>query len=850
MSDSYSEVGQVAAVEIEEAGGNAVGDHPAGSTTIQLEDASDFPEIETQARLGDTVVDVASVDDETDVLTLAAPSAVAVEDGDRVFVHPSAPTTWAHVIVDPTEPALLVEVPFGIKAFTGIAEGDLVRFTESSETGALTIVEVIGADPTLHASRIDDAEELLLADQKTLGEKLTEAAVDLEAARGRLTAAEQRLNDAFSEIDLLPDSDYVDAAKQQAIDAAAITAQQKADEAKADAVTDAQVHADGVAGTAEANAKAFTTTMVGGLSKGVESTALPGDTVMPKDSVWRQTDSEGKYIAVFTQTASPQGSAWQARTIREEVLDGLSLGKLSVSGDATIRQAVIDQLVGQLATFIKADITNLTVTETSTLTNVVAERIWSDIASFAEVTADQVLAGNIQAVWTITSDGLIVAGDPAGRAVEMDDESITIYDVDPDGARRAYTMLGGPGADSLTFTDADGMVLAGFTDDGTMVAQRAEVTGDLTLGGTSVMGTRADPPPEEPGPGLLDSISWGVLQRQRFPLTAPSTGGRTTAQEWGYSALKATLIANRQYRASASVEARPNVAGGYVMCRLRAQDGSANQNSLQIARVDMPAAVTSSNTPQGYLEGLISRTTDTEVEIFLTYQGVGGATPQMMSAEMMIEDIGYAPGTYGGGSYKQIGPPSTGTEEPPPSTTKRKYTSTWRASDSATFWSDGSRRSTADAAKDMVQGTYGGTSSQRGVALFSGGAVSGDEVGKTLGQALSGGATVESIYIYLTANHTGSSVGARYLMGALGSSSIPSTLGSGVTGSMVKPSSGYVKAGTPKKFQLANDFFAGSNRGIVIGNASTTNVTYYVRVYGHDKGPLDTRPKVVMTYTR
>lgn len=240
MSDDYSEVGQVAAVEVEEAGGNAVGDHPVGTTTIQLDDASDFPEIEAQARLGDIVIDVSAVDADTDVITLAAPSPAAVEDGERIFVHPSAPTTWAHVIVDPEEPALQVEVPFGIKAFTGLEPGDLVRFTESSQTGALRLVEVIGADPTLHASRVDDAEQLLLADQQTLGEKLTKAAADLEAARTRLTAAEQRLNDAFSEIDLLPDDAYVQAAKQQAIDAAAVTAQQKADAAKAAAIADAQ----------------------------------------------------------------------------------------------------------------------------------------------------------------------------------------------------------------------------------------------------------------------------------------------------------------------------------------------------------------------------------------------------------------------------------------------------------------------------------------------------------------------------------------------------------------------------------------------------------------------------------
>ena len=665
MSDS-TDVGQVVGLEIVQAGGNAVGDHPAGATLLQLDDTSDFPELEGTAQVGTRVVDVLAADDETNTLTLAAPTTELLEDGDRVAVLPSSPTTWAQVIVDADEPALLVEVPFGLKALNGLGVGDLVRFTEDGDSGALRLLEVIAGDPSVDASHIDNAEELLLESQKTLGQKLEEA-------------------------------------------------------------------------------------------------ANPG------------------------------------------------IDKLTAPGDAS-------------------------------LSELVAQRIWAGIAVFAQITADKVLAGDIQAVWTITAGGKLIAGDPAGAAVELDHESITIWDVDADGVRHVSSMLGGPGADSLTLTDSAGQITAGFKADGTMTAQAADIVADALIGGRSLLGSWADPPAEEAG--WLDLLPLGVVARQNFTATSAT---RAAGEEWGYAALKATLRAGRLYRVAASVEARAQVVGGVVVCRLRSADGSANQNSQLEGRVDLPPAATVSSTPQGYLEGYVSRATDTEVEILLTYQGAGGATPAMYSAEMVIEDVGPS-GSYGGGSYKQIAPPATESEAPPPSTTTREYTSVWRASDSATFWADGSRRSTSDAAGDLVQGSAGSSSSQRGVALFTGTAVTG-ETSKTIGQALSG-ASVKKVEIFLYANHTYQSVGGRFLLGPLGSASVPSTLTSGVQGTVVKPSGSYIKRGSGQWFTVGNNFFDSGNRGLVVGNRSTTNPTYYVRANGHAKGASYQRPAVRITYTR
>ena len=78
---------------------------------------------------------------------------------------------------------------------------------------------------------------------------------------------------------------------------------------------------------------------------------------------------------------------------------------------------------------------------------------------------------------------------------------------------------------------------------------------------------------------------------------------------------------------------------------------------------------------------------------------------------------------------------------------------------------------------------------------------------------------------------------------------MPSTLPSDRQGTVAKPSSSYIKAGSGKWFTVANDFLD-NNRGIVIGNGSTASKTYYVRANGHTKGASYQRPAVRITYTR
>ena len=208
---------------------------------LHFEDAADFDETGGRLQIDDVVLDYVAADLETDVVTLAATPAFTITEDDFVAAYPPVEETYAVVVFG--EDYIEADVPHALKAILpeGQREQGAGEAVILEEDGlSWSVVDVVGRRPSVDAYFIDNAEELLLADQKRLGEKLAENDAAIESAQTEIDAAEVRIDNAFSEIELKPDEAYVDAAKQQAIDAAAITAQQKADAARDAAITDAQ----------------------------------------------------------------------------------------------------------------------------------------------------------------------------------------------------------------------------------------------------------------------------------------------------------------------------------------------------------------------------------------------------------------------------------------------------------------------------------------------------------------------------------------------------------------------------------------------------------------------------------
>ena len=747
MSDS-TDVGQVVGLEIIQAGGNAVGDHPAGATLLQLDDASDFPELGGHAQVGAQAVEVLSADDETNTLTLAEPTLELLEDGDRVAVLPSSPTTWAQVVVDPDEPALLVEVPFGLKALAGLGAGDLVRFTEDGDSGALRVLEVIAGDPSVDASHIDNAEELLLADQQTLGERLAEDAADLEAARGRLTAAEQRLNDAFSEID---------SALQQAID--------------------------------------FATTRTDGLAKILWSPDPPGTTTAPQNSIWYQHAS-GKIIAVFTQTEAGTAATWVARPITSEAIDNLDVGKLTAA-TGTVNQLVANTFATALADIIEANIGNLTVTGDAHLNEVVAQRIWGDVASFARVTADQVLAGNIQAVWRITSDGLIVAGDPNGPRAELGPTGLRVFR-EADGVIFPHSQFTTDDT-SLAIYDDQGTALGGITSGGAVTGTSVS-TDALAVRGVPVVGTFGG----EGAPGWMDRLPWG-MQPGWTAASTLATSYKAVNTEWVYVKLRAVVLrADRRYRITASHRAALETTDGVFRSRLRVdrtggEPGIASEELDQFTtgKVHTGTVALSANHSVSF-----SPTATGPHSFVITYMGLNGSRCAARSGRILVEDVGpyYA---------------DTGGDEGTGSSTTR-YTTVWKANAARTYDKTGARIASQD---NLVEPWFwfgSPTAFNSPAVLFGAGADRSShsvEAGKTISAALSGATDVKATLV-LKNRHTYGHDDARLSIGNLGAGTLPDTLT--VAGSQL---SKILSPGATLAEALPASWFTGSNRGVTLGES-------------------------------
>lgn len=433
---------------------------------------------------------------------------------------------------------------------------------------------------------------------------------------------------------------------------------------------------------------------------------------------------------------------------------------------------------------------------------------------------------------TLGPDGIrIIAGDPLGRAVEVDQDGIIIYDVGAEGERFVSSSLGGFGADALLLTDELGATLAGLSSEGLLVAQGGAFAQDISVAGEplvgKLLGTDSDG-----RDGILDRLPRGILDggiRRVVGTSGPKSG------EVRAIYISVTLEPGRLYRCVALWDGYISSAGGGVRVRMRRNfTGAYPALSAPVIGTESVTLGYSPTVPVSVrAEGVLSVDTATNFALLLTYQGLSGSTADRRDMTLYVEDVG--PGTLAVESN------SSGTEDS--GATRKTYTSIWRASDSATFDGDGNRRS---ASGDIVSGYYSGYGSQRGAAVFTATATYG-ETSKTISQALSGASLVKA-EIRLYANHTWNSAGGTVLLGELGNASLPSSLTSGQAGSTSQ--GGHITSGQSKWFRIPVSWFDDHNRGVVVGSGVTSDMEYYVRLNGHTDSPSSTRPHLRLTYVR
>lgn len=430
---------------------------------------------------------------------------------------------------------------------------------------------------------------------------------------------------------------------------------------------------------------------------------------------------------------------------------------------------------------------------------------------------------------------LEVWGDPQGRHVQIDEDGLSIWDVEmPDEAAEPApfrsTLLGGPGADQLLLSRADGTTY-GLDAEGRFMATGGDFAGDIRVGGVPLIGTRLDGGDGEVG--WLDSAPLGVTAWRPFDQISAQ---RDTGEEWGYASIRATLRAGRLYRVTAFATALTGNTGGVINYRLRyTTDGSAVRVDSPILALDTTPGSPSGSWPMpGDMVGVIGYEVDTDLAVLVCYRGTSGATPTMTGATILIEDCGpvldYAAGGYSTGGATA----GSSTVTTPPQVT-REYTSTWKVTSWRAYYGNGSQRSSSG---ELVQGYtpyYPSGGINRSAVLFNGGAeystVPG-EVGKTMGTALTG-ATITRTEVVLTNRHWHSSAGGRVLFGSHPGTALPATLPSADPTAM-RPSTGLWPVGARRWERVPNATFGPSSRILTIGGGSSTSTTYYGRFAATD----------------
>ena len=231
-----------------------------------------------------------------------------------------------------------------------------------------------------------------------------------------------------------------------------------------------------------------------------------------------------------------------------------------------------------------------------------------------------------------------------------------------------------------------------------------------------------------------------------------------------------------------------------------------------------------------YLDAVVYTDVPQMLSAALTCRAWAGyGSPSIAStSDLTVEDIG-----------RRI--PNTAVAFTSADSTKGRHTSRWVATDGGTYRGNGTLRTDTTDLRQGYPGQQNGD--QHGIALFTGGAVSG-ETGVTIASALSG-ATIESVRVYLYANHWYKGSGGTALISVHGYTSMTSAVPPATFAQKVKASGWARNSG---RWVDLTGHFNNDGRGIWVGKTGTSDLEYY----GWFNGPnaATQKPILEITYRR
>ncbi|ERS24853.1 hypothetical protein [Cutibacterium avidum] len=409
---------------------------------------------------------------------------------------------------------------------------------------------------------------------------------------------------------------------------------------------------------------------------------------------------------------------------------------------------------------------------------------------------------------TITSGSLsgIDIWSPSATAlprVHVGASTVEVIRSDDDGQEITTVSLGGPDTDRMVLSDRSGSPIAGFEQDGALLATSATVNGTLTIGGDDIM-------------DIIGRLPQGVVARQKLGSTSSLNAITYGSSDLGLLELQIPMVAGRLYRFVASGMAWSGGAGRLVLMARMTTDGSAP--TISSPRAGMAAFTTDGSTHVEFALFLPVQASDVTARILLTARQQkspdGGhlASDDTYPFDIYVEDVGTYPSWGDGAVNTGGGTPLQGGTVTPTAPTVTTRTTTWNAA-AVRSWRGGS------AVTDSLHHGYYGGYQRYSLALW----------GSQPSDALSsGGVHIQGVWLYLRNRSWFNYVGGYARIGHFDSTALPGspqTSGGGAfTTQLWKPGAGMW---IPIPSGWWSGIARGTIRGFTLGEGAGTSTDKY-----------------------
>lgn len=580
-------------------------------------------------------------------------------------------------------------------------------------------------------------------------------------------------------------------------------------------------------GTANASASVLTrwsqaltvANLATAMAQGLVTASTTAPDVTQVGRVWLVLNAAGNVVGMKISN----GSAWTSYTLMaDQVLVPSSVGTVSLANGAVTAPkitATSDLWAKVLAVAGDATIGgNLLANGAVTASKITASsELWAKIATFAKVTTDMLTAGGAKITGSLLADVIslatrLVAGDPDGARVELNETGLSVWRMLADGTAAQAINLGiTEGGDYLTLLSSGGDTVASIDEDGNVSGQVVSASDSILLAGADLGDT-------------INALPQGVIAKTYLNTSAFQLTG--TAQTVLSTDFTLSGSGDRQIRATISVAHRSN--GEPVLIQLHGNtSGTATSGNSPIKAWQDVGTDEIQSATYTYEFNSNELGVDADGDRFLSLAISGktstaGSTAGNVSirggiyeTSITVEDIGSAVP-----SGRQANT-SSGTSKG--SLTKTK---TYTATASKSYQSSGAAYGYGGSR--VFQGSYGSNSNLRGMWIFP----------TSILSDLSG-ATVNKVVLRLTNQHSYYNSGATARIVAHSSTSLPGTWSS--PGSVIA-SVAFAK-GQTRNIDLTSALKAGLKSGSIRG------VGLYSTASG-DYGYWSPTAELIITYTK